>query len=73
MIVEHIVVVIGFALLHWYALTEKKHTSFSTEHKLCKSAIVFWVPFKKQKTKKQLNNGQNNSLILVAVALKPAE
>lgn len=35
-----------FALLHWYALTEEKHTSFYTEHELCKSAIVPWVPFK---------------------------
>ena len=32
-VVEQIVVVIGFALLHWYALTEEKHTSFYTKHK----------------------------------------
>lgn len=33
----------------------KKHTSFSTEHKLCKSAIVFLGTLKK------VNNGQNNN------------
>lgn len=27
-----------------YALREKKHTSFYTEHKLCKSAVFFFSP-----------------------------
>lgn len=34
---------------------KKKHTSFSTEHKLCKSAIVLLGTLKK------VNNGQNNN------------